>query len=245
MFLNRRRGAMAALVLLGALVPAAAGAKPARTKVAVLDVRAVGIDAARAAPLSALVASEVARRADLSVVAGGDLRALVGLEQQRASLGCEDAACLAELGGALGVEYLVATEVAMFGGTWLVTLSLVNVPRATPVKRLTRRAATEADVLGAATDGVAQLLAALPKAGTRVEAGDVPSSAGGAKWILPGVGVAAAIAGGVLYGLAWSRNGDRMLQADADGLRTRAGIGLGLFIGGAALTVGTLVLAGE
>lgn len=244
MFLSHPRGALATLLLLGTLVPAAAGAEAARTKVAVLDVRAVGLDAARAAPLSALVASEVARREDLLVIAGGDLRALVGFEQQRAALGCEDAACLAELGGALGVEYLVATEVSLFGGSWLFTLSLVNVPRATPVKRLTRRAATEADVLGAAADGVAELLVALPRSRTRVEAGDVPSSGGATKW-LPGAGVAAAIAGGILYGLAWSRNGDRMLQSEADGMRLQAGIGLGLILGGATLTVGTLVLAGE
>jgi len=219
--------------------PVLAAPAPERTKVAVLDVRAVGVDPAKVEPLSALVASEVARREDLSVVAGTDLRALVGFEKQREALGCNDASCLADVGGALGVRYLVATEVAVFAGAWLLTFSLVDVPRAAPVRRLTRQAASETDVLSAAADGVAELVRALPRA----EATDVPS--GTARALTRGAlgaGWLAAAIGGAIYGVAWTHDGERMLRPDAEALRTKAGVGLGLLAGGAVVGTAAAVL---
>src|SRR5689334_21368477 len=102
--------ALAVLALLATAMPAAAAKE--RLKIAVLDVMPRGdVDAKKIEGLSSLLASEAARRSDRAVTSGSQIRAMVGFDRQRQLLGCNDASCLAEIGGALGVPYILATEV--------------------------------------------------------------------------------------------------------------------------------------
>jgi hypothetical protein len=145
--MNHPRTKLAALIvglLASAFAPEARGApKSSRPKLAILETKAVGkFDPAAVAGLSSLVASE-ATRSPVQVVSGSDVAALMGLERQRQLLSCSDSSCLAEIGGALGVNYLLTAEVAQVGGQWLVTLALLDVGRATSVARLTRRTPQE------------------------------------------------------------------------------------------------------
>lgn len=117
--------ALSLALLLLALAPAAA---PARTKVAVMDVRNVqGVAEGTAAILTDIVVSDVPR-AGYEVISSGDIVAMLGFEKQKQALGCaEETSCLAELGGALGATYLLSGQVGTIGTQYRVSLILAAV----------------------------------------------------------------------------------------------------------------------
>jgi hypothetical protein len=94
--------------------------------IAVVDVRAApGTDPNVVSGISALLPVEAGRR-QLKVTSGSDVRAMLDLERQRQLLGCTDNECSAEIGAALGTQWLLLSEVSELGGQWLLTLSLVH-----------------------------------------------------------------------------------------------------------------------
>lgn len=175
--------ALLLLFLLLAARPAAA-----RLKLAVLDVRATGtVSSERVEGLSSLIASEVAHTGVGDVLSGGDLRAMLGFERQRDLLGCGDAACLAEIGGALGVDYLVSSEVSVVGQTWLLSLSLVEIRKAHVARRLTKQTTSDNELVRLTGEAVDDLLT--PLVGPPAPRSKVPA------YVTWGLGVVAAGAG--------------------------------------------------
>ncbi len=215
---------------------AVAGAEPVR--VVVPDVRVTGeVDPNKVTGLTALIASEVARRADLTVVSGADIVAMVSFEEQKQLLGCTEASCFAELAGALGARFVVASEISRFGTSWLLSLALLDTREATAKKRLTKRTEDEAAVLDAASDGVRELLEAIPaptEPAPAVIATPPADSPDYLRWSAIGGGALVGLGGAALYGVAWSKHGDPMLEDDARGWRRNAGIGLSMLVVGAA-----------
>ena len=148
-----------AILTLAAL---SATAEPAaRPKLAVLDVRAVGrFEEKIAAGLSSLVASEAARY-PLTVIAGLDVATIASVERQRQLMGADDSAGLTRLGSALGATYLLRTEVAEVDGAFLLSLAVLDVARAKPVSRLTRRLERREQIVDAIPGAVAEVLKTL------------------------------------------------------------------------------------
>ncbi len=121
---------------------------PTRPKrLVVLETRAVGhVEPKTIAGVSAYLASEAAK-SGVRVLAPADVNAVLGVEKQKAMLGCADEACLLELGGALGAEYLLASEISEFGGEWLLNASLLETRTSRSLARATRRAPEQRDLL--------------------------------------------------------------------------------------------------
>jgi hypothetical protein len=62
------------------------------------------------------------------VIGQNDIDAMLGLERQKELLGCEDdMVCIAEIGGALGVDLLVVMRVAQIGSDWVLTSKVINI----------------------------------------------------------------------------------------------------------------------
>jgi hypothetical protein len=153
------------LVAFLAVAPEAAP-PPQKTRVAVLDLQYAGDGDRKAVEgLSAVLASEVARRPALAVISGADLRAVIGFERQKALVGCTGSACAGELAGALGVHYLVSSEVSRVGSSWLLSLALLDATRATSVSRLTRKATSIDGLLEESAGAVDELLAVMGSSG--------------------------------------------------------------------------------
>src|ERR1700722_7870584 len=113
-----------------------APAAPATVRIVVTDVKPrVGVSKELAQGIPDELGTEVRKRAPNATVLGAeDIRSMIGMQQQKQSLGCQDVSCLAELGGALGASTLVTGTLARFGSTYLLTLQLVDV-RAAKVAR--------------------------------------------------------------------------------------------------------------
>jgi hypothetical protein len=57
---------------------------------------------------------------------GVDIEAMLGLENIKDQLGCDDVACAAQIGGALGAELLLTGRVAKLGDSIIVVLKLID-----------------------------------------------------------------------------------------------------------------------
>lgn len=141
--------ALLVLALLAAAPARAAG--EARVKIAVLDLQERGVDKALASSATSLVASELQKLDVFRVISREDIRNMLQFEKDKQSVGCEaDQACLAEIGGALGVEFIVAGSLAKVGDTFIVSLQLNNVKTAQVDNRVSETVSGKADQLIAA-----------------------------------------------------------------------------------------------
>src|SRR5688572_28936372 len=102
--------ACAAWLLMAMCLPSTATAA-SKTKVAVLDLKAVGLEADKAqalqTALGSVLSAETARLGH-QVISMADIAAMLAFEKQRYLLGCDEASCLAEIGGALGVDLMLS-----------------------------------------------------------------------------------------------------------------------------------------
>lgn len=87
---------------------------------------------------------DLLENAGLSVVAPKDVAAVLGLERQKMLIGCtEEASCLAEIAGALGVDAILYGCVVKAGSGFTVTLRAVGAATAKPVASYSERVASE------------------------------------------------------------------------------------------------------
>ena len=131
-----------------------------RQKIAVLDVRAIqGVSPGTATILTAIVVDGASKGFD--VISQADVSAMVGFEKQRQMLGCaEDSGCLAEIGGALGVDFVLSGQVGQIGSRYHLSFQLLDAKRAKVVSRAARFSERDDDALAvAAQTAVADLMA--------------------------------------------------------------------------------------
>jgi hypothetical protein len=131
-----------------------------KVKVALLPFSALGgVPPETAQLLGDTLAGELRRRPGVSVLTQSDLSALLGVEKTRQMLGCTDAGCFAELGGALGADRIVHGSIGRVGDSLLVNLSALDPRRGTTIASVSERlrgAREEAflDVLPAVADAL-------------------------------------------------------------------------------------------
>jgi TolB-like protein len=139
----------------------------ATPKLAVMPIAAgEGVPATTTAAITDALAAEVRRRSGAEVITRKELETVLSLEAQKEMLGCQSDACIAEIGGALGVERLVAGDLARLGESWLFHLKLVDTGKVKVVAQADRRirGGTIDDVLDALPPMVGELFGAAPAA---------------------------------------------------------------------------------
>jgi len=111
------------VITLLAAVPAAG-----ETAVAVMEFASKGgVTQKQMDALGDMLANEIREMGDYRVIGKSDIRAALNFEEQKSLLGCTDEACIAELGGALGVRWVVVGNVSKFGQTFLLNLKILDV----------------------------------------------------------------------------------------------------------------------
>jgi hypothetical protein len=84
-----------------------------------------------------------------SVLSSSDMQAMLDLEAQKAAMGCDQDSCMAELGGALGVPYMLIPSVAAFGGRFIINMKLVAVEESRVAARISKTVSSEGALLDA------------------------------------------------------------------------------------------------
>jgi hypothetical protein len=166
----------------------------ADTGLAVIDISAVGDVPKGLDQLlnEALLTTLKASGRFSPILSSSDMRGLLDLEQQRSALGCDASNCLVELGGALGVPFLLIPSLGRLGDRYLLQAKILLVEDA----RVVARAQVSTDQYRQLLDVVERLAEALI-AQTFKEA--VPTRwRPRMRWT--GIGLAAAGAAGSAYG---------------------------------------------
>lgn len=139
-------------------------------ELAVLDIEPGGLSRDLARSLTEVIALELRRLPGLSVISKDDIQRMLEFEGVRQQIGCGDDACLAEIGGALGVGFLVSGTIGKVGETYLISLKLINIQEARTENRvaesftgpenqlLAAARAAGRDLVGERATGVGQLI---------------------------------------------------------------------------------------
>lgn len=100
-----------------------------------------------------------------SVFSTKDMETLVGMEQKRQLIDCNSASCLAEIGAALGADFVLHGACSRVGSAYVVSLSMTNARTARSEGAATRtlRSEDEADVLATLPGMVAEMLGEAPR----------------------------------------------------------------------------------
>ena len=98
-----------------------------KMKIAVLDLSAKGVEKHVAENITEVLLSEIDKLKIYNIMGKSDITAMLGFEQEKQIIGCEsDTNCIAEIGGALGVEKIVAGSVGKLGEKYLINVKLIN-----------------------------------------------------------------------------------------------------------------------
>lgn len=149
--------------MIGSLLAVALAASA--PKLAVLQLQAgEGVPATTAAAITEAIVAEVRKQSDAEVITQREISSILSLENQKAMLGCSTDACMAELGGALGADRLVAGDMARLGESFLLHIRLIEVKKVRVAAQADRRlrGGTIDDVLDVLPAMVAELFGKPP-----------------------------------------------------------------------------------
>lgn len=89
------------------------------------------------------------------VIGTKDIEQVLGFEKQKQLLACESSSCMAELAGALGVDYVLSGTLGRLGSTWLFNAVLFNQRTGDAEARLSRKIkGTDEEALLEAVEGI-------------------------------------------------------------------------------------------
>lgn len=112
-----------------------------------LDLKAVGVSEHIARNLTPVLSASIKELGNTSVIGSDDVKAMLQVQVQRDELGCmDDPQCIADIGGALGVDKLVSGDVGKLGSNFVVSLRLIDTQKVVVDNRVTEsfRATTQA-----------------------------------------------------------------------------------------------------
>ena len=191
----------------GEPVAAADAASPAAAEsgLAVLNLKAQrSLEAGLAEMISEATLSHLRTTGRFSSVIGSsDVATMISAEQQKMALGCDDDSCLAEIGGALGVPYLLSGSLGNVGSRYMLNIKLLAVEEAKVAGRITQTFTSEdaiVDGLNAALDSLLNDAFGAPKTTTAKPAA-AASPRRWSQWAGLGLGVGDGLGSNLRLGL--------------------------------------------
>jgi len=140
---------------------------PAVRRIAVFDLESTGIDAGITRATSLVLPTEIRKvQPNAQVIGSAEIQSMLGLERQKTMLGCTDSTnCLAEIGGALGVDELISGRLARAGKTFILEIRRTDVRKALVIASTVRTVKGEEDPLLEAAASAARELYSRPSDG--------------------------------------------------------------------------------
>ncbi|MDF1565062.1 MAG: PEGA domain-containing protein [Deltaproteobacteria bacterium] len=129
---------VAGLALVGLVTPVRPASAEELPQLAVMDLKGGGVSEDLVSVVSASVARAARDTEAFSVISGADIRALLSLEAQKQLCGVDSESCLAEIGGALGADYMIQGGLKKVGEQTILDLVLMEVAKAKVLNRVSR-----------------------------------------------------------------------------------------------------------
>lgn len=131
--------AVVLLLPIGVRAAAASGTADEKISVAVMDIRgSESIDRELLTSLGSLVPQVLDSLGPFKAITRNDIEQMLALEAMKDVMGCTEVSCLAEIGGALGVDYLVTGNILLVSDTFLIQLQLTNIRLSRVESRIAR-----------------------------------------------------------------------------------------------------------
>ncbi|MBW1807520.1 MAG: DUF2380 domain-containing protein [Deltaproteobacteria bacterium] len=89
--------------------------------------------------LGDLLANEIRTMGKYRVIGKSDIRTALDLETQKNLVGCNDESCIAEIGGALGVRWVIVGNISKFGEKFLLNLKIMDTEKIRIVKGVSKK----------------------------------------------------------------------------------------------------------
>jgi len=121
---------------------------PLRGSALVMEVKGVGVVPAHVPSVATKIL--LARLDDvegLRTVTPEDLQIMLSVEKQKDALGCDDVKCMAEVGGALGTDFVIYGQIAVMGSQYNLSLTAIDSQRSTALGRVSVLVAANEDAL--------------------------------------------------------------------------------------------------
>src|SRR5512142_3238640 len=141
--------AVALLVLSFSSFASAAADRP---KLVVMPLQASGLSEPAVKMLDELLVDSVRRLGKHQVIGKTDIDTMLGLENMKDQLGCDDVACAAQIGGALGADLLLAGRVAKLGESIIIVLKLIDAKKQEVLSSTKHKAADNENVYDKAVE---------------------------------------------------------------------------------------------
>lgn len=173
-----RRALPTLTALAGLLAATPAAAAPARPSIAMLGVSGgAGFDPRILTTIEELLLTDLQNLHRFEVVGQSDIARLIGFERQKQMMGCSDSACMAEMAGALGVDYVMSADIGKLGEVTVVTSKLIDARKGSVVARASRTVSTDSALPAAVESLVRELAEAIPDKGSPTSAAVPPPAA--------------------------------------------------------------------
>jgi formylglycine-generating enzyme required for sulfatase activity len=130
--------------------------------IAVLDLKAEGVSQTIANILSNKLRTEMFGAGTYNVLNREDMKAILGEQEFQQSGMCDDTKCLARIGGALGVIYMVSGSIGKIGDTYIISLKMIDIEKIVNVKIVDEQYSGKEDGLIMAVQNAARKLMGLP-----------------------------------------------------------------------------------
>lgn len=108
----------------------------ARPKLAVMPLVGVRVDAEVTKILTDILTVRVSELGQYEVISADEVNAMLGMEKLKDALACDNVACAAEVGGALGVDYMLTGNVGKLGNQLNIKLALFDSKAMKVVRRI-------------------------------------------------------------------------------------------------------------
>jgi len=104
---------------------------------ALLPIEGERLDPGLAKVCSNLIAAHLGKVPGRTLVTADEISAMLSLEEQKMALACDDSSCMAEIGGALGVDELIRVSLGTLGDQMVISMSRILVAEAAILGRST------------------------------------------------------------------------------------------------------------
>ncbi len=132
---------------------------------AVFDLKAHGVPESLAKNLTNVVALELKQFQGITVISREEIKAALQFEADKQSLGCDSVSCFAEIGNAMGVQYLMTGSVGKLKDTHILNLQVIDIRDTAIIGRASEFFTGPEDGLLAATRFVLRDLFGVPEEG--------------------------------------------------------------------------------
>lgn len=159
---------LVSLVLCSVLAATAAQAAAARSgrgaRIAMLDLTAGrDVDPTVAKSLSEVALTKLQALNMGDCIGWTDIKDLLSLEMEKQLTECANDSCMADIGGALGVEMMISGNISRVGSQYVINLKLFDVRNARALNRISRSVAANEDaLLSNLPDIIAELVKPIP-----------------------------------------------------------------------------------